>query len=86
VSDAAGYTENFVGKDIFGPRLDKTLMTPKDMERLFLDKNIDSSASEKSGAWTINTAKSYKLCTSIGNCTFNAHFFRNFQTGDSSDY
>lgn len=34
----------------------------------------------------MNTGKSYKTCPSIGNCTFNFHFFRNFDTLDSQDY
>lgn len=78
VPDTDGYTENFVGLDIYGPRIDKSLMAPKDMDRLFLDKTVDDSDGDKSGNWTINTAKSYKLCTSVGNCVFNTHFFRNF--------
>ena len=57
------------------------------MERLFLDNTVDDKQEDKSGNWTINTAKSYKLCTSVGNCVFNTHFFRNFQTGDpTQDY
>ena len=78
VFSSAGYSEQFIGSDVFGPRLDTKLMAPSDLSRLFLDKDTDSADSDKSGAWTINTAKSYKLCTSRGNCTFNAHFYRNF--------
>ena len=26
------------------------------------------------------------MCPSIGNCVFNAHFFRNFVSEDSEDY
>jgi len=78
VFESTGYSEKFYGSDVFGPKLDTTLMAPSDLSRIFLDKDIDAATSDKSGAWTINTAKSYKLCTSRGNCTFNAHFFRNF--------
>lgn len=85
--DTPGYSESFEGMDIFAPRLDSSLITPKDMASFFLDKNIDPGAADKSGEWTINTAKSYKLCTSRGNCTFNAHFFHNFWTNDTeNDY
>ena len=75
---STGYSETFIGIDLHGPKLDTSLMAPKDLARLFLDSDISTSESDKSGAWTVNTAKSYKLCTSRGNCTFNAHFFRNF--------
>jgi len=87
VAGTPGHSENFIGHDLFAPRLNNTLMTPKDYVRQFLDKDIPANASSKSGAWTVSTSQSYKLCTSVGNCTFNAHFFRNFQTGDlASDY
>ena len=69
-------------------------MLPSDLIADWLDADINASEeSEWPGAWEFGTsgenerAKMYKSCPSQGNCTFNAHFFRNFQTGDAaSDY
>ena len=52
----------------------------------WLDSNIDATASDQSGNWTVNPEKSYKICPSIGNCSFNANFSRNFITGEADDY
>ena len=70
---------------MMAPKLDPTHILPLDLTRAYIDSNISSSG-DKSGDWTINTAKSYKTCPSKGNCVFNAHFFRNFITGDQNDY
>ena len=82
---ANGYTETFIGQDIFAPKLDPTHILPLDLTRAYIDSNI-SSTGDKSGDWTINKAKSYKTCPSQGNCVFNAHFYRNFITNDQNDY
>ena len=84
--ESEGYTESFYGHDTFGPKLNKQTMVPYNLYTDQLDKNIDLLQDNPTGSWTVNTAKSYKLCPSIGNCVFNAHFFRNFVTGDMDDY
>lgn len=33
----------------------------------------------------MNVVKSSKVCPSLGNCKFTAHFFRNFVTGEDED-
>jgi len=62
-------------------------MVPSDLTTDWLDKNIDTKATAPnySGNWIVDTAKSYKICPSVGNCTFNAHFFRNFVTDDTAN-
>ena len=70
---------------MMAPKLDPSHILPLDLTRAYIDSNISSSG-DKSGDWTINTAKSYKTCPSKGNCVFNAHFFRNFITNDPNDY
>ena len=83
-ASAAGASERFVGYDVFAPRLDMSTMLPNDLKTSYLDSDVPSSG-DQSSAWTVNTAKSYKTCPSAGNCVFNAHFFRNMQTGDTTN-
>ena len=83
--ESPAYTETFVGYDLHAPRLDMSYMLPADLRTDHLDSNIDAADADKSGSWTINVTKSSKECPSIGNCVFNAHFFRNFVTGEAGD-
>ena len=97
-----GHSESYLGYDLYAPRLDPTHMLPIDLTTKWADDMNDSTANtraevlevlknppaveKKKDRWTVNTSKSYKTCPSNGNCTFNFHFFRNFETLDDQDY
>ena len=100
--DTPGHSESYLGYDLFAPRLDQAHMLPIDLTTDWADIKNDSDSNDKDellellktpppvdkkkDRWTVNTSKSYKTCPSIGNCTFNFHFFRNFETLDSQDH
>ena len=78
-----GYSNKYIGYDLFSPELDSTHMLPIDMVTGFLDSNIDSEATDKSGSWDINTTKSYKQCVNgTSNCLFSASFSHTFSGSD----
>ena len=77
-----GYTETFVGHDTFGKRLNLETQVPQLLYTEQLDENIAADAVDKSGQWFVNTAKSSKVCSEVGDCVFNAHFFRQFLSED----
>ena len=90
----SGHSESYLGYDLFAPKLDPSHMLPIDLTTEWADDSNDTDSNvrdeileilknppaveKKKDRWTVNTSKSYKTCPSIGNCTFNFHFFRNF--------
>ena len=77
-----GYTNKYIGYDLFAPELDISHMLPVDLVSESLDTNITANSLENSGSWSINTEWSYKVCTAnvssddTFNCKFSAHFVR----------
>ena len=61
-------------------------MLPQDLEDDFLDSNIDSDATDRSGDWTIDNSSSSKTCQTESVCNFSVRFSRLFQTDDADDY
>ncbi len=86
VGGTQGFSENFKGYDVYGPKIYEGIESPKDFKGMYTDSSLDLSEKDQSGVWIVNTAKSYKQCPSVGNCVFNAHFRRNFNSTDASDY
>ena len=79
-----GYTNKYIGYDLFAPELDIAHMLPIDLVHQSLDSNILATSTDQTGSWTINTDKSYKECSLASNsdidikynCLFSANFFR----------
>lgn len=84
--DAPGYTQKFIGFDLFGPGLDVSTMLPLDLVSDFLDSHIDTSSTDRSGTWKINTESSYKECKAEGVCIFSVQFSRDMIVDDQEDY
>jgi len=69
--------ENFKGYDIWTESRPDIIENGVNVLELPLDRVQD---------FNINPVKCWKRCDSDGICTFNAHFWRFFQTKDSKDH
>ena len=75
--DSEEHQQDFRGFDIWTDSRPDTIGNGATVIELPLDRKND---------FNINPAKSFKQCNQKGECTFNAHFWRYFDTGDPKDF
>ena len=75
--DKESEQENFKGYDIWTEGRPDTIKNGVNVLELPLDRVQN---------FNINPVKCYKKCDADGYCTFNAHFWRFFETKDGKDH